>query len=105
MEPGAVVRAARQSSGVTQEQLAIRAGTTTSAISRLERGHVSPTVTTLETLLLCLGRDLELGSARREPRTEMSQLDAVATMTATERIEHGLASMGSIGGLVGAARA
>ena len=46
--------------------LAIRAGTTQSAISRIERDRVSPSVETLRELLYLLGEDLSLSSEVRD---------------------------------------
>jgi transcriptional regulator with XRE-family HTH domain len=104
MDPGPLVRNLRRGSGLTQDQLAIRAGTTTSAISRLERGHISPTVATLEAVLLCLGYCLELTPEPLEQATDGAQLEAVAPMSPTQRLDHGLASQRSLVGLIGAAR-
>ncbi|HYF28185.1 MAG TPA: helix-turn-helix transcriptional regulator, partial [Baekduia sp.] len=50
----------RERHEVSQRQLARRAGTSQAAISHIESGRVSPTVATLEKLLLCLGERLEL---------------------------------------------
>ena len=58
--PGQLLREARRRHGVTQAQLAIRASTTQSAISRIERDQVSPSVETLRELLHLLGEDLVL---------------------------------------------
>lgn len=104
-DAGGLVRDLRRRSGLNQAQLAIRAGTTTSAISRLERGHVSPTVATLETLLLCLGYRLDLQALPCEPGIDPAQLQAVSGMSPTERLDHALASQRSLADLVGAARA
>lgn len=105
MESRELVRWCRKRAGITQRQLAIRAGTTKTAISRLERGHLSPTVETLERLLLCLGYRLEADAVPLTPRTDGAQIQAVADLTPTERLEHGLGSQSSLQGLVGAARA
>lgn len=103
-EAGALVRRLRQRAGLTQRQLAIRAGTTTTAISRLEHGHLSPTVQTLSRLLLCLGHRLELGAVPMTPAIDPSQLDAVAALDPDARLDHALASQASLRGLVGTAR-
>lgn len=103
-DAGRLVRDLRRRSGLNQAQLAIRAGTTTSAISRLERGHVSPTVATLEMLLLCLGYRLDLQAQPVELAIDPTQLQAVSAMTPTERLDHAIASQRSLAGLVGAAR-
>lgn len=61
--PGFLIRDVRVSRGLTQHQLAIRAGTTQAAISRLERGERSPSIGTLERLLLVMGAQLELSTS------------------------------------------
>ncbi len=62
MTPGELLRDARRRHGVTQEQLAARARTSQAAISRIEGDVVSPTVSTLATLLDLLGEELGLTS-------------------------------------------
>lgn len=62
MTPGELLREARRRHGLTQRRLAIRAGTTQSAISRIERDKVSPTIETLSTLLDLLGERLVLSA-------------------------------------------
>ena len=47
MTPGELLRDARRRHGLTQGQLAARARTSQAAISRIERGLVSPSVETL----------------------------------------------------------
>lgn len=103
MEPGELIRAIRRDSGVTQDQLAVRAATTKTAISRLESGAISPSARTLQRLLISLGCELRLGAEPLEPSIDASQLTAVAQLTPTERLDHGIASLGSLSTLVGAA--
>jgi len=64
--PGTLLRARRRAHGVTQAQLALRAGTTQAAISRLERDELSPSFETFGRLLAALGETLDL-RVRREP--------------------------------------
>jgi transcriptional regulator with XRE-family HTH domain len=101
---GRLVRELRERAGLTQRQLAIRAGTSTTAVSRLERGHLSPTVQTLERLLFCLGHRLDLGAEPLGLPVDGTQLDAVAGLTPDARLDLALASQASLHGLVGAAR-
>lgn len=51
MPAAALVRAARHRAGLTQVELARRAGTSQSAVSAIEAGAKQPTVATLERLL------------------------------------------------------
>ncbi len=55
---GSAVRAARRRAGVSQADLAERAGTSQPSIARLEKGQVSPTVITLDRIARALGTDL-----------------------------------------------
>jgi predicted nucleotidyltransferase/DNA-binding XRE family transcriptional regulator len=52
--------AARRAAGLTQAGLAARLGTTQSAIARLERGEVAPTIATLSRLANTLGVEFEV---------------------------------------------
>ena len=60
MEAGELLREARRRHGLTQKRLAIRARTSQAAISRIERGLVSPTVETLGKLLAMVNEELVL---------------------------------------------
>lgn len=55
---GSAVRAARRRAGVSQAELAERAGTSQPSIARLEKGQVSPTVITLDRIARALETDL-----------------------------------------------
>lgn len=55
----AMIRA-RAGTGITQAELALRMGTTQSAIARLESGRVSPTVETLQKYARALGKRLKI---------------------------------------------
>jgi transcriptional regulator with XRE-family HTH domain len=58
-----LLREARARNGISQRRLALRAGTSQDAISRIERGVESPTLERLGHLLLMLGERLELDTA------------------------------------------
>lgn len=66
MTPGEILREARLRHEVSQEELAARAATTQSAISRIERDKGSPSVETLGELLYLLGEELVLGVELRD---------------------------------------
>ena len=55
---GELVREARRRAGLTQTELAERAGTTQSAIARLESGRTSPALEQVERLLRLCGFQL-----------------------------------------------
>ena len=54
------IRRARASAGLSQAELAERAGTSQPALARYETGAVLPTLPTLERLLVACGRRLQL---------------------------------------------
>lgn len=58
MKGGQIVREARRRAGLTQRELAGRAGTTQSAIARLERGSTEPAYDRVRRLLAACGFDL-----------------------------------------------
>jgi transcriptional regulator with XRE-family HTH domain len=55
-----LVREARKRAGLTQAELAARAGTTQSAIARIERGGVSPSLAHLTELVRAAGFDIDV---------------------------------------------
>lgn len=91
LEPGRLIREARIRHGLNQEQLAIRAGTTQSAISRIEKERVSPTVQTLAELLRLLGEDLVLSLEERDAGIDKSLVDERLRMSESERLDYGIA--------------
>ena len=70
MAPGTLIRKARRSAGLTQQELARRLGTTQSALARLERPGSNPTVETLEEALLAAGHKLELRAVQAPPEVD-----------------------------------
>ena len=91
LTPGQLLREARRKHGVSQARLAIRAGTTQSAISRIESDRVSPTVETLRELLHMLGEDLVLEATAREWGVDRTQIQERFRSTPGQRVEYGLA--------------
>lgn len=88
--PGRLLREARLRHGVSQEQLAVRASTTQSAISRIEKERVSPTVQTLTALLHLLGEDLVLDARPRDAGIDRTLIDERLRMSETERLDYGV---------------
>lgn len=69
----------------------MRASTTQSAISRIERARVSPSVDTLGELLYLLGEDLELGTSSRDSGIDATLIDKQLRLTPTQRLDYGVA--------------
>lgn len=89
--PGELLKEARLRHGVSQKSLAIRARTTQSAISRIERDRVSPSVGTLRELLFLLGEDLEVGSKRRDAGIDRTLNAKNLALSPAQRVKQGLA--------------
>jgi transcriptional regulator with XRE-family HTH domain len=62
-----LLTSARESAGLTQAELARRAGTSQSAIARLERGQVSPSLETVRRLARAAGFEVRVSLV---PRTD-----------------------------------
>lgn len=69
----------------------MRASTTQSAISRIERDRVSPSVDTLRALLDLLGEDLAIAAERRDFGIDLSLNEESLRRSPSERIQYGLA--------------
>ncbi len=89
--PGQLLSEARRRHGVSQKRLAIRASTTQSAISRIERDRVSPSVETLRELLRLLGEDLTIGVEPRDAGIDSTLILARFALTPAERLDYGVA--------------
>ena len=87
---GTLVSRVRRKHGLTQAQLAIRAGTSQAAISRIERGLESPTVDRLAALLEVMGETLALAAEPMRPWADGTDLASERAMTAEERLEQGV---------------
>lgn len=68
----------------------MRASTTQSAISRIERDRVSPSVATLAELLYLLGEDLTLGGVERDFGIDRTLNAERLKLSPSERVEYGM---------------
>ncbi len=59
-EVGEGIRAARETAGLSQRDLATRMGTSQAAVARLEAGGVGATLTTLHRVAVALGLELNI---------------------------------------------
>ena len=91
MTPDKLLKQARRRHGVSQGSLATRAGTTQSAISRIERGRVSPSIETLRELLYLLGEDLSLTSEVRDFGIDRTLNEAQLSLSPSDRLDYGIA--------------
>ncbi len=90
MTAAELLRETRRRHGVTQAQLAARARTSQAAISRIERGLVSPTVETLATLLDLLGEELSLDAQPIDYGHDRTLLRQNLERSVSDRIDHGV---------------
>lgn len=104
MTAGELIRSTRTRHGLSQARLALRAGTRQSAISRLERDELSPTVETLELLLNAMGEQLELGHSPLAHDHDPLHLRAMAARSPAERLALGISWNRMAGRLAAAGR-
>ena len=82
---GGLIRRARSAAGITQRQLAERAGTTQPAVSRWEHGHDEPRISTLADLISACGFQLQLVVEPDE--VDRAQIRQQLAMTPSQRLE------------------
>ena len=85
------MRDARRRHGLSQRQLAIRARSSQAAISRIERGLVSPSVSTLSELLRLMNEELVLAAREVDWGHYRTLIAQTLMMTPAERIDQGAA--------------
>jgi transcriptional regulator with XRE-family HTH domain len=96
-----LIREARRRARLTQSELAMRAGTTQSAVARWEAGRSLPSLEKLQELVECCG--LELGVSLGERRdAEERLLDQLRALTPEQRLQRLLAAIPFAGGEVAA---
>jgi transcriptional regulator with XRE-family HTH domain len=90
LTPGELLRQTRMRHELSQEQLAIRSGTTQSAIARIERDRVSPSIKTLTALFQAMEEDFVFGTRRRDWGVDISLNHLNQEFDSTGRLERGL---------------
>lgn len=83
---GSILREAREQQGLSQRRLALRAGTSQDAISRIERGVEAPTLERFAQLMLVLGRRPVLRVEALESPVSQSKLAAIDALLPSERL-------------------
>ena len=86
LEIGSALREAREQQGLSQRRLALRAGTSQDAISRIERGAEAPTLERFAQLLLALGHRPVLSIEQLDGPVPQSELAATDAMLPGERL-------------------
>ena len=99
---GEMLKDARRRSGYTQAQLASAAGTTQSAIARLEAPGANPRLQTLEKVLRAMGFSLELSAEL--PEVDERQIIDHLRLTPAERLARFESERNSLRELLGATR-
>ena len=91
MRPGELIKERRIRHGLSQRRLAHRAGTSQSAIARIERGEEDVTWKRLESLLLALGEEPVLESEPVAARYDAWDLEEERKRPPELRLADGLA--------------
>jgi transcriptional regulator with XRE-family HTH domain len=88
--PGELVKERRSQQGLSQRELAYRAGTSQSAIARIEGGDEDVTWTRLRSILSAMGEEPVLDRKRLPSRYDLDDLRRQRAMQPAERLRAGL---------------
>lgn len=89
---GRLLRRVREDQGLSQQRLAIRAGTSQAYISGVETGRVAVSIDRAGRLLACLGHELRLSVRPMPMRSDPDTLARLEALTPEERIERSAAA-------------
>jgi transcriptional regulator with XRE-family HTH domain len=101
---GQLIREARARHGLSQRRLALRSGAGQAWISRVEREEVSPSVESLERLLLVMGETLSLRAERIDDDEDRAWAETHRARPMAERLERAFDAAAFAGELHGAAK-
>jgi transcriptional regulator with XRE-family HTH domain len=99
-----LVKAARSHAGLTQAALAERAGTTQTAIARLERPGANPRMATLRKVLAAAGHRLDVRAEPGLPDEDETLIATQMRMTPAERAARHESAYRGVARLVSEAR-
>ena len=85
---GALVREARRRAGLTQRQLADQAGTTQSAIARVESGRTSPSYDAVMRLVALCGFTVDVHLEPDDAQHDLSLAAPLLRMDPQQRADH-----------------
>jgi transcriptional regulator with XRE-family HTH domain len=89
--PAELVKATRERKRLSQRRLALRAGTSQSAIARIERGDEEVTWPRLRALMLAMGEEPVLTARPLASRYDAGDLLRDRSMSPASRLSHGIA--------------
>jgi transcriptional regulator with XRE-family HTH domain len=91
MRPAELVKTTRRRKHLSQRRLALRAGTSQSAIARIERGDEEVTWPRLRSLMLAMGEEPVLDSRPLASRYDAGDLLRDRAMSSESRLANGIA--------------
>jgi transcriptional regulator with XRE-family HTH domain len=91
MTPADLIRDTRRRKGLSQRRLALRAGTSQSAIARIEAGTEEVTWPRLRAIMISMGEEPVLSGRQLKSRYDAADMVAQRGMSASGRLESGLA--------------
>jgi predicted transcriptional regulator len=103
MRPANILRIARKKAGLSQRELAARAGVPQSTIARIETGEIDPRNSTLDRVLSECGYSLEL-EQRLGIGIDRTQIHNLLAVRPRERVEQMAQAARAVVPLRGAAR-
>jgi transcriptional regulator with XRE-family HTH domain len=103
--PGELIRETRLRKGLSQRRLAHRAGTSQSAVARIERGEEEVTWPRLRSIMVAMGEEPVLSSRPLPSRYDAFETVHLRAMTPAARLESGLNVNSFASELAGAGRA
>jgi transcriptional regulator with XRE-family HTH domain len=90
---GDLLREARRRAGLSQAELARRAGKPLSSIGRWERGEVRPSLETLRELVRACGLELTFHIANADLEDhDLTLIERTLRLTPAERVRHSIAA-------------
>jgi predicted transcriptional regulator len=95
MNTATVLRNARRAAGMSQRELARRAGVAQPAVARIEAGGVVPRVDTLERLLRASGHTLEV-NRRAGSGVDRSVIRELLRLTPRQRLDLAVSEAGNL---------
>jgi predicted transcriptional regulator len=90
MTPGELIKERRATHGLSQRELAYRAGTSQSAIARIESGDEDITWRRLRSVLAAMGDEPALEAKRLPHRYELHDLMQTRAMSPEARLANGI---------------